>query len=81
MLWQYFNPEVQKPAVPFLVRVDINDLNIRMGAGTNYSRTGKYTGKGIFTIVEVKAGQGSASGWGILKSGAGWIALDYAVRV
>lgn len=74
-------PEVQKPAVPFLVRVDINDLNIRMGAGTNYSRTGKYTGKGIFTIVEVKAGQGSASGWGRLKSGAGWIALDYAVRV
>ncbi len=52
-----------------------------MGAGTNYSRTGKYTGKGIFTIVEVKAGQGSASGWGRLKSGAGWISLDYAVRV
>ena len=74
-------PEVQKPAVPFLVRVDINDLNIRMGAGTNYSRTGKYTGKGIFTIVEVKVGQGSVSGWGRLKSGAGWIALDYAVRV
>lgn len=74
-------PEVQKPAVPFLVRVDINDLNIRMGAGTNYSRTGKYTRKGIFTIVEVKDGQGSASGWGRLKSGAGWIALDYAVRV
>lgn len=74
-------PEAQKPSVPFLVRVDINDLNIRMGAGTNCSRTGKYTGKGIFTIVEVKDGQGSASGWGRLKSGAGWIALDYAVRI
>ena len=74
-------PEAQKRAVPFLVRVDINDLNIRMGAGTNYSRTGKYTGKGIFTIMEVKDGQGSASGWGRLKSGAGWISLDYAVRV
>ena len=74
-------PEAQKPAVPFLVRVDINDLNIRMGAGTNYSRTGKYTGKGIFTIMEVKPGQGSSSGWGRLKSGAGWISLDYAVRV
>lgn len=74
-------PEVQKPAVPFLVRVDISDLNIRMGAGTNYSRTGKYTGKGIFTIMEVRVGQGSASGWGRLKSGAGWISLDYAVRV
>lgn len=74
-------PEAQKLAVPFLVRVDISDLNIRMGAGTNYSRTGKYTGKGIFTILEVKDGQGSASGWGRLKSGAGWISLDYAVRV
>ena len=36
---------------PFLVRVSINDLNIRKGAGTNYARTGKYTGKGVFTIV------------------------------
>ena len=43
---------------PFLVRVDISDLNIRTGAGTNYSRTGQYTGKGIFTILEVKSGQG-----------------------
>lgn len=66
---------------PFLVRVDIDNLNIRKGAGTNYVRTGKYTGKGIFTIMEVKSGTGSAKGWGRLKSGAGWIALDYASRV
>ena len=65
---------------PFLVRISINDLNIRKGAGTNYARTGKYTGKGVFTIVEVKSGTGSAKGWGRLKSGAGWIALDYASR-
>lgn len=66
---------------PFLVRVSINDLNIRKGAGTNYARTGKYTGKGVFTIVEVKSGTGSVKGWGRLKSGAGWIALDYAARI
>ena len=66
---------------PFLVRVSINDLNIRKGAGTNYARTGKYTGKGVFTIVEVKSGTGSAKGWGRLKSGAGRIALDYAARI
>lgn len=66
---------------PFLVRVSISDLNIRKGAGTNYARTGKYTGKGVFTIVEVKSGTGSAKGWGRLKSGAGWIALDYAARI
>lgn len=66
---------------PFLVRVDISDLNIRTGAGTNYSRTGQYTGKGIFTILEVKSGQGSDAGWGRLKSGAGWISLDYTTRI
>lgn len=66
---------------PFLVRVSINDLNIRKGAGTNYARTGKYTGKGVFTIVEVKSGTGSAKGWGRLKSSAGWIALDYTSRI
>ena len=75
-------PEEDKPAgVPFLVRISISNLNIRKGAGTNYARTGKYTGKGIFTIMEVKSGQGSDAGWGRLKSGAGWISLDYAERV
>ena len=66
---------------PFLVRVSISNLNIRKGAGTNYAATGRYTGKGVFTITEVKAGKGSSAGWGRLKSGAGWISLDYAKRV
>ena len=68
-------------SVPFLVKVDIPDLNIRTGAGTNFSRTGKFTGKGVFTIVEVRSGEGSASGWGKLKSGAGWIALDMTTKI
>ena len=67
--------------VPFSVQVDILDLNIRTGAGTNYAKTGETTGKGVFTIVEVKAGQGASVGWGRLKSGAGWISLDYATRL
>lgn len=57
------------------------NLNIRTGAGTNYAKTGEKTGKGVFTIVEVKAGQGASTGWGRLKSGAGWISLDYATRL
>ena len=65
----------------FLVQVTATDLNIRKGPGTNYARTGKYTGKGVFTITEVKSGTGSTAGWGKLKSGAGWISLDYAKRV
>lgn len=65
---------------PYLVKVSISDLNIRKGPGTDYAKTGKYTGIGIFTIVEESDGQG-ASKWGRLKSGAGWISLDYAKRV
>lgn len=68
-------------SVPFTVKVSISDLNIRKGPGTNYAKTGKYTGKGVFTIVEVADGQG-ASRWGLLKSYQknrdGWISLDYA---
>lgn len=65
----------------FKVRVDIPDLNIRKGPGTNYSKTGKVTGKGSFTIVDIKSGAGSKTGWGKLKSGIGWISLDYAKRI
>lgn len=66
---------------PFLVKVSIADLNIRKGAGTNTAKTGKFTGVGVFTIVQVKSGSGSTLGWGKLKSGAGWISLDYCKRI
>lgn len=72
--------EKKKSETPFLVKVSITDLNIRTGPGTNYKKTGKYTGVGVFTIMEVRSGKGSTAGWGRLKSGAGWISLDYAVR-
>ena len=71
----------EKVDAPFKVKVSIPDLNIRRGPGTNYDRIGQYTGVGVFTIMEVRAGQGSASGWGRLKSGAGWIAMDFTTRV
>lgn len=63
------------PAVPFTVQVLVSDLNIRKGAGMSYSTIGKYTGKGTFTITEVK------DGWGHLKSNAGWIYLENASYV
>ena len=69
-----------KSTVPYLVKVSIADLNIRKGPGTNYDKTGKYTGIGTFTIMEERNGQGSAKGWGRLKSGVGWISLDYATK-
>ena len=66
---------------PFKVKVDITDLNIRTGAGTNYAKTGEKTGIGVFTITEVKEGKGADAGWGKLKSGAGWVSLDYCTRL
>ena len=65
---------------PYLVRVSVADLNIRKGPGTNYAKTGNFTGIGVFTIIAEENGQG-ASRWGKLKSGAGWISLDYAKRI
>jgi len=66
---------------PFKVKVAAMDLRIRTGPGTDYGTTGKFTGIGTFTITEVKSGKGSTAGWGKLKSGAGWISLDYAKRI
>ena len=65
----------------FVVKVRITNLNIRIGPGTNFGRTGAFTGKGTFEITEVASGEGSKTGWGKLKSGAGWISLDYATRI
>lgn len=66
--------------LPYMIKVSIDDLNIRKGPGTNYDVTGDFTGVGAFTIVDEADGPG-ASKWGKLKSGAGWISLDYAKKV
>lgn len=66
---------------PYRVRIDIPDLNIRKGPGINYAKTGKVTGKGTFTIVKEAKGKGSKSGWGKLKSGSGWISLDFTSKI
>ena len=65
---------------PYLVKIDTSALNIRAGAGTNYNKTGCITDRGVYTIVAESAGQGSTKGWGKLKSGAGWISLDYCIK-
>lgn len=63
-----------KAESPYLVKIGIRTLRIRKGPGTNYGIV-KFIMPGVYTIVET---QGN---WGRLKSGAGWICLDYARRV
>ena len=72
----------QTPAANTLYKVQIGiaNLNIRKGPGTNYDKTGQFTGKGIFTIVQESKGEG-ATLWGKLKSGAGWISLDFTKKL
>jgi hypothetical protein len=67
-------------AVPYKVRVKVDVLNIRKGAGTNYATNGAIRDKGVYTITEEASGKG-ATKWGKLKSGAGWISLDYTDKV
>lgn len=74
------NAEKETEKVSYRVRVTIGNLNIRKGPGTNYDKTGKCTGAGVFTIVAESEGEGAIK-WGKLKSNAGWISLDYAKRI
>lgn len=62
-------PEPVKPVNPssYLVKIKVNDLNIRKGAGIIYPKCGVVHKNEVYTIVE------TSSSWGRLKSGAGWI--------
>lgn len=68
-----------KPATanfkPYTVKITASALNIRKGPGMNYNIVGCISDRGVYTIVDESAG------WGKLKSGAGWIALNYTTRV
>ena len=55
--------EPEQKKVSYRVRVSIKNLNIRKGPGTNYEKTGKYTGIGVFTIVAEADGEGAMK-WG-----------------
>lgn len=69
---------------PYQVKITAKSgLFIRKGAGTNYQTAGLISGDALkyaYTIVEEADGKG-ATKWGKLKSGAGWISLDYVVKI
>lgn len=59
----------------FKVKVTATVLNVRAGAGTSYKIVLQVKQGEVYTITEIKGG------WGKLKSGAGWINLDYTRKV
>lgn len=59
----------------YLVKVTTSALNIRSGAGTGNSVVGCIRDKGTYTITE------TSGNWGKLKSGLGWICLDYTSKI
>lgn len=59
----------------YKVKITASVLNVRKGAGTNYSIATTVKRNEVYTIVEEK------NGWGKLKSGAGWISLFYTIRI
>ena len=65
---------------PYTVKVTADSLNVRSGPGTGYGTTAKIKKGDVYTIIDESGGAG-ASKWGKLKSGAGWVSLDYCTKV
>lgn len=59
---------------PYKVKVTASALNIRSGPGTNYKVVNVIRDEGVYTIVDKK------DTWGKLKSGEGWISLNYTKK-
>ncbi len=76
------NKPVEKPVEkveefePYKVKVTASVLNVRKGPGTNYGVSTTIKSKGVYTIVKE-----SNECWGKLKSGAGWINLNYTKKI
>lgn len=72
MRGDYLPPEeTPEPEYPCVVRVTADVLNVRTGPGTDYPIKMQVRKGEAYTIMS------ELNGWGRLKSGAGWICLEY----
>lgn len=60
------------PTQTFVVKIMVDELNVRKGPGINYDIVTALPEGGVYTIVEKQ------NGWGKLKSGIGWINISDA---
>lgn len=77
---QVSSPKKREESDSITIRIQEKDhpVRIRIGPGTDFAHIdGKYLGKGVFEVDEIKEGVGSKSGWGHLTNEAGWVALDF----
>ena len=65
----------EKTFEPYLVKITGDVVNVRTGSSTKYRIVTQIRKGQVYTIVE------EHNGWGKLKSGVGWISLDYARRI
>ena len=73
-------PAIPESKVPYKVRITATDLRIRKGPGINTAIVQKAIAPGVYTIVSEATGEG-ATKWGKLKSGVGWVSLDYCKKL
>lgn len=74
---EVYNP-VGRGGYPFKIRVEVEHLRIRKQPSLHADWVGFIT-PGVYTIVSTREADGYT--WGELKSGVGWIALEYVVRL
>lgn len=81
LTWAALLAEPTGSFLPYKIKITVNALNVRTGPGTGYSVIKTLTkDTNIYTITEESVGMG-ATMWGKLKSGLGWISLDYVQKV
>ena len=73
-------PATPVSKVPYKVRITATDLRIRQGPNTDATIVQKAIAPGVYTIVSEATGKG-ATLWGKLKSGLGWVSLDYCKKI
>lgn len=76
--WNTFKTSLttNTPATGYLVKITGTDvLNVRKGAGTGYKIVTTVKRNEVYTIVA------ESGTWGKLKSGIGWISLNYTEKV